>query len=200
MLFIIDGYNFIKTIFKKSHVSSKEINYCLSIVTSYAEKKQHQVIIVFDGFSSVYCGYYENIVIVYSEGQSADTYIKNYISNYIKNNKVNIVLVITSDQEITRFAHKFDIEALDSYSFYDKINKTINKHKPSQVNTVKQKKYDNQIYKLNDDNDDELDALMIDGSKKMVYKDQDYGLFNNSLNNVKLNKKKKKINKILKKI
>jgi len=208
MLLIIDGYNLIKTILKKSHVNCKEINTFIETVIAYITKKQYKAIIVFDGFNNLDLNYkYHAIInIVYSKNQSADDYIKKYIGNYIKNNDKNKTFLITSDQEIKKFAYKLGVESIDSYTFYHKINKDKKNNANYTKNNTgyKTQKATGQIYKLNNQNNQfeteeskELDALMEEGCKRIVYKEQDY---KSEIKNNKTKKNKKKINKILKKL
>ncbi|MCK9543008.1 MAG: NYN domain-containing protein [Novosphingobium sp.] len=205
MLFIIDGYNLIKTVFKKPYVSTKEIDTCISIIAYYISKKQYTAIIVFDGFNNLSYKYNPEISIIYSELKSADDYIKDYIKNYINNNNSNTkakdLLIVTSDQEIVKFAYRLSIDSIDSYSFYHQINKNYikNKHKNISNKINRPENTDGQIHKLNDQEDLELDSLMKQACKKMIYKDQDYQN-NNQINNNQNKKLSKKKLKILKKI
>lgn len=209
MLFLVDGYNLLKSIFRKSFISKNEIDWFMINISRYARKKNHEMIIVFDGFNADHYNYkYDNhVYVIYSQNVTADEYIKNYI----KNNKLNnSAVIVSSDLDITKFAAKFDIPSIDSLLFFDKVQNNIEKESKTKSLNIKIQNSSGQLYKFNQDNKDdevnkELDELMQMGSSYIMHKDQDQN-FNNGKwpDNERLrttsSKKEKKINKILKKI
>lgn len=208
MLFLVDGYNLLKSIFRKSFISKNEIDWFMINISRYARKKNHEMIIVFDGFNADYynCKYDNHVYVIYSQNITADEYIKNYI----KNNKLNnSTVIVSSDLDITKFAAKFDIPSIDSLLFFDKVQNNIEKESKTKSLNIKIQKSSGQLYKFNQDNkgevNKELDELMQMGSSYIMHKDQDQN-FNNGKwpDNERLratsSKKEKKINKILKKI
>lgn len=189
MLFIIDGYNLVKTIFKKSYVNEKELNFFINLISDYTKKTENKVIVVFDGFGNISYRFNRFIDIIYSQEKSADDYIKDYLINY--KTDINSLILITSDQEIKRFAYRLGFDSLDSYNFYHRINKKA--VKKNNIKIVK-KKYTDQIYKLSEKEDDELDELMVIGSNNISNKDKNIDLEKDR------SKNSKKIDRVLKKI
>ena len=168
MLYIIDGYNLIKSIFKKERVSAKQINWFIKYLSNYANKKNYNIIIIFDGYGN-FSNYSEHgnlVKIIYSEYKSADQYIKDYILE----KKIKDAVIVTSDSDIIKFANYYRIKTIDSLVFYENINK-LNLKKKIYVRLEKSKQ---KPHKLNFTKNNELDELMEEASNYIMYKIEDF--------------------------
>ena len=192
MNIIVDGYNIIKQIFSKSHVSDNERAWFLRRLTEYAAKKGHQVYLVFDGgpyerptverssivrsssarsstgrsSSAQMAGKKGMVVKVYSGHHlSADDVIKTYIEEKL----LVPMLVVTTDRQINRYAARNNVPSIDSLDFY----KLMNEEEPVKV-AGGLYKVPGAAQKLHEDEGSrELDELMQEASSVLLYKEED---------------------------
>lgn len=195
MLLLIDGYNLLKNILKTSFVEPKKIEIFIGWLMDYAKIKHHEILIFFDGgpydrptyekkdsrVSIQYTGY----------RKSADDAIKDYL----RNTNLNNVLVVTSDRDINLFAQSLGVNSIDSEAFNILLKESKIKSKfilgKSQAEIIKLNK--NKV-------DDELDKLMQEGSKYLLYKDIDNDEDTGFSKEKTLSRHEKKMLKISKKL
>lgn len=167
MILLIDGYNVLKQISSSSLVSEKERNNFIKQLGCYAKIRQHKIVIIFDG------GPYDRsskekvlgVYVIYSGAlESADDYIKRYIDDH----RSQDLLLISSDRELRNFASRFSIESLPSKKFYEIVQSFLQKKQFdfSKKQTV--------FIKTTEKEDAELDAIMLEGSKVVPYKVEDF--------------------------
>jgi len=191
MVLLIDGYNVLKQVFYDRKVGRQERKDFIAQLGAYGKKKQHKVVLVFDG------GPYERdwqekvagVYVIYSGTlESADDYIKRYL----KKNKELDLLLISSDRELRSAAARCGIESMRSHEFYKAVQDAL---KSGAGKTAKE----SDIVKLSEDQDLELDELMREGSKKVQSKVEDFVGHKKSRKS-KAHRPKKKERKKLKKL
>lgn len=167
MILLIDGYNLIKNVLGVSSITSKDKSDFIRKLHFYAKKKNHKVILVFDGggYSYPFTETIGLVKVIYSGyKQSADDFIKNYIQE----NKNQNLLLITADRDIRNFASNFNIQSLTSYEFYDLFSNSQESIKPLTAEKTK-----DTLFKTTEQNIPDLDKLMEEASKIMVRKTED---------------------------
>lgn len=194
MNIIIDGYNLLKYIAKSSHVNEKQLRNFISMLGQYAVKKQHKILVVFDGEPySIISSRYINIKYT-GTYESAD----EYIINYVQRNKLKDTLVVSSDNGLINSVDHEGLYTIRSDAFYNLIKDQDNdslSQEPEITNIIKLKK------DRSEQENSDLDKLMISGSQDIVYKDKIVEKpDNDKLYPKKLSKKEKKILNIIKKI
>jgi predicted RNA-binding protein with PIN domain len=116
MHILIDGYNLLKRNGFNGETDAHARTTFVSHLAQYAKKKDHNLVIVFDG------GPYQwpdtertkGIEVVFSgERMSADEYIKEYISEHPNKH----LLLITSDRELNEWADEHGVYSLDVHAF-----------------------------------------------------------------------------------
>ena len=113
---IIDANNLLYRVFKNKEVQSENDNDRLSLVESVKSRlgNRNKAIFVFDGH-----GYSDNSSIIFSGNKSADTVIRKFIEKF-SNHK--LLTVVSSDNEIKRFAKVCGCKVQTSEVFWQTIN------------------------------------------------------------------------------
>lgn len=191
MIILIDAYNLIKQVIGNSHASDDQRKQFINELKRYSKKKNHKIVLVFDGgFHSFVTrekdGFLEVIYVGYNH--SADDYIKDYLT---KNKNQNLILV-SSDLELKKKAESLNIEAFDAFEFYSKVKEAFDQK--IKVN------FSDDIKKMSDEQNSELDELMILGSDKLPLKKDDFVSNLDSISKSAVPKKEKKRDSILKKL
>jgi len=186
MLIVIDGYNLLKRILKKEYSSKYLRDKLINLLLKYCKVKQHKIIIVFDSGDSIYKVKKEidnSLVVVYSGFQiDADTYIKEFIDE-----KIEQFIVVSSDRQISSYAiekNKISIN-VDIFIYY------LNRFKAQHISKVIIKNRLDNIFKISNDNNQELDNLIYENleDKKnfdfnLKFKNYSYSKDNNISNNI----------------
>ena len=163
MILLIDGYNVIKQKLGKSYVSDDERESFISMLGRYAKKRQHDIILCFDGGDSMYPfnEKMHGITINYSGyNESADCVIKELLKKY----KNKDTLLVSSDRELKDYAKINNVESIDSSFFYSRVTEKLS------GNVFK--KVSGEVQKLDsENNDEELDQLMEQASRMILDKD-----------------------------
>ena len=173
MIIIVDAYNLLRATppYKKT-ITEKERMQFIAQLSSYGRRKGHKIIIVFDGGPYEW-PFKENmkiVQVVYSGiHESADDYIKEYIQAH----KAKDLLLVSSDNELNRYAQHVHIPSIDSSTFaqlvYEEFSQKSSHAKKQDV-----------IVKLSQDKQfkesaqDILDRLMIEASKNVAEKSEDF--------------------------
>lgn len=117
MIIVIDGYNLLKSILPAHTVREEERRQFLKVLGEYAKRKNHELIVVFDG------GPYEwpskeivaGMKVVYSgRRKTADDVIRDYLDDY----KTKEVLLVSSDNALGLNASRYEIPYIASADFY----------------------------------------------------------------------------------
>lgn len=119
MLILIDGYNLIYALNYEGSSYCKED--LIKEICLYQKRKNHNIIIVFDG--GIHGGFLDreekigNLKVIYtSKVKTADDKIKELSDKYR-----NGCVVITSDREIKNYVRKNGSATMDSYDFIKKL-------------------------------------------------------------------------------
>ena len=163
MIIVIDGYNVLKQSLKKKQIADKAKNQFIAQLNRYGTKKNHDMVVVFDGgISSWPEKEHSGTVTVVHSGtrESADDYIMRYLDEH----KSKELLLISTDRSLGQHAWNLNIESIDAVDFYQLLQEEIEPddatHRSTQEHAVKltQREYP------------ELDELMHQASKNVVPK------------------------------
>lgn len=119
MHIIIDGYNVLKQALGSKMISDEQRRAFINMLGRYAERKNHHIIVVFDGGPDVWPSQEKDhgILVNYSGiKQSADDLIKKALLQKPH------VLLVTSDNEL-KAAAKHGTMVMDSLEFYTLVKK-----------------------------------------------------------------------------
>lgn len=192
MILIIDAYNLIKQVLKKPQVQQHEIQAFIRQLKKYATAKSLKIVLVFDGGDAafVYKTRDYPIELVYSGyNLSADDVIKELLSE----SHHNQVILISSDNELQRYAKNLAIEFLTSLSFYGLVKNNIHKSVAPSGGVA-----DTRLHKMTESH--ELDALMNAYTQHMPQKKDDMPAALVPIKTYTDSKTEKKRNKLLKKL
>ncbi len=192
MILLIDGYNLIKQVIKSTDVSPDIRSKFINELAGYSKKKNHKIVIVFDGgdFPFPSLEEYNNIQIIYSGYKdSADTVIKDYLSE----NSSKDILLVSSDRELRDCASKLNIDSIKSLEFYGFVNNLKTGIIPKKV------RGDTVVHKTSSESDINLDELMMGASGRIYFKEEDFEV-KNLIDDRKLENNSKKILKKIKKL
>ncbi len=174
MIIVVDAYNLLRATppYKKT-ITEKERAQFIMHLSGYGRAKGHKIIIVFDGGPHEW-PFKENmktVQVVYSGiHESADDYIKEYIQGH----KAKDLLLVSSDSELNRYAQHHNIPSIDSSTFAQLLHEELMTKKSSFI------KRPDKVVKLNQDKEfsgsaqDVLDKLMIEASKNVSEKSEDF--------------------------
>lgn len=198
MKLLIDGYNVLKMVYPHAHIDEHERDKFITRMIRYARLSGNTPYIIFDGGDDIRPTLYRQngIIIVYSGyRESADTVIKNLLEE----EQSNEVILISTDRELNKYAENFDIPSMDATVFYGYIRDRLNQHDHKKTTHARQKgqlqKYEHQV------SSHELDMLMEEAARNVMYKDQDSNLGTSDRYAQKKNSKiDKRLEKMVKKL
>jgi predicted RNA-binding protein with PIN domain len=193
MIIVVDAYNLLRSMppYKKT-ITDQERKRFIASLGAYGRRKDHKMVIVFDG------GQYEwpskeriNTVLVVYSGirESADDYIKEYLEAQ----RAKDVLLVSSDSELNRFAASRSIPSIDSSTFYELVQQELG----NSGGSVQKKPQE--VVRLAQDNQPEIDLLMEQASKIVPTKSEDIAK-SRSVKAVKPGKQERVLLKKLKKL
>lgn len=192
MKIIIDGYNLLKNMLKKQHITDVERDAFINRLATYAMIKKHSVTIVFDGgpYGSTVQEKIKRGAIVYSGSQlSADDYIMKILSTAPSSS----IVLISSDRELKNYAEKRGVAVVPSEKFYTLLQLALHEYGATK-HTVHGK-----AEKLHsDDTNQELDRLMENASTIIIKKDEEHHIKQEK--NDKLKKKDRTLAQKIKKL
>ncbi len=167
MILLIDGYNLIKNVISKD-ANEKVREDFVKKLNIYAKKRHHKITIVFDGGGYTFptTDIFQEVTITYSGYKySADEIIKNILDDH-KNKEL---LLITSDNELRKFAKQINIDSISSQEFYNFM-----KEEKEFIPELSMQKSDDIAHKITQKTNDELDKLMQEASKTILKKKEDF--------------------------
>lgn len=155
MIIVLDSYNILKQVFNPDQVNEAVRRSFINKLIKYAHAKNHYMVIVFDGgphtFPHKTVG--KKIEVIYvGTLQTADDYIKEYIEGH----QGKDLLLVSSDRELVLFAQRYQVAVVPGDTFYGYLDGSAEKKQA----TEQKKPSNNQVIKMSDDDDQELDALM----------------------------------------
>jgi predicted RNA-binding protein with PIN domain len=163
MNIIIDGYNLVKQVIRKTTITQKERMWFLNKAAEYAHRRHHTLIIVYDAGPVERTTTEKNgpVLVVYSGTRlTADDVIKTYIEE----KSFHDMLIVTTDRQLNSFAVNHDVPTIDSLDFYQFMKSP---------QPIKMKKGSQELQKLHPgEGSRELDLLMEEGSRMVPYKEE----------------------------
>lgn len=166
MRIVIDGYNLLKSIEKSKRVTDHQINRFIIRLGRYAHKSGNKVVAIFDGGSDRYATRekQQGITIIYSGyKEHADDVIKRYLEEHQNTDTI----LVSTDRELDDHAAQLGIEHIDSSDFEQLMNQRLAGVAPIALSQ------DNELHKLTDDADMELDELMRLSTDNIPIKQED---------------------------
>lgn len=191
MIILIDGYNVLKINNQQQFISEQQRARFVNQLNSYAKRKGHTVILVFDGGPSFYTSHEtHDLVTVFYSGtyQSADEYIKNYINQHSKKS----MLIVSSDRSITHTAAQHTKVFMDAHDFYQLLLNSL-----APVIAPKQARG---LQKMSEEDNPELDTLMQSIGTVSYKKDDLHEPANPHSKRNKLSKEERKVLQKIKKL
>lgn len=128
MLYIIDGYNVLYSTSFKNWIDKFGLQSARSHLINFIRSIERNVIIVFDGKENYPNSEFPNVV--FTKGESADNYIKNFIRKYPDKEKL---VVVSNDKSIISFAKMHKVKTLSVEKFLNK-SRNINQKGANKVN------------------------------------------------------------------
>jgi len=166
MIIVVDAYNLLRSVppYKKI-VTDEERAKFIARLGVYGKRKGHKMVIVFDGGPHEW-PFKENkktVIVVYSGiHESADDYIKEYIEVH----RAKDLLLVSSDSELNYWATRHNIPSIDSSSFQQLLYQELYVKESSLAQQ-------SEVIKLGSEPLD-IDALMIEASKNVPIKSEDF--------------------------
>ena len=200
MVIIVDAYNLLHAMpgYRKT-MTDKERAHFIAHIAAYGRRKGHKMIIVFDRgpYDWPFKETMKAVQVVYSGmHQTADDYIKEYIEAH----KAQNILLVSSDRELNRYAQYHNISSIDSALF----SRLLHEELAAKNGVAVQKK--SEVVKLVQDDEfgsaaqEMLDKLMMQASKKVIEKSEDYARHNKAENKNAMSKEERVLLKKLKKL
>lgn len=190
MIIVIDGYNVLRAAFPGPHTSERQKEGFIKQLGTYAKKKGHKIILVFDGGSNQWPDKQKQngIAIVYSGYEkSADDYMKSYMHEH----KEKDVFLVSSDREVRDEARQLNIESIGGFSFYNRLQEELKANH-------EQKEIETEVVKMAKNTVPELDELMEES--EVVEKKEEEASEQRVSPTQKLSKKERKKLKKVKKL
>lgn len=171
MLLILDAYNILKAGEQGGgDISEPRRRHFIAVVAAYAKLKHHDAHIVFDGgeYGRPTTFWHEGVQVTYAGWhETAD----DIILQRLEKENPQAVILVSSDRELVDFARELNIVAVESVGFFDHMKREIaGENSPKR----RMKSSSAQIHKREGhESSPELDALMEQGSCRLIYKDDD---------------------------
>lgn len=166
MIILIDAYNMLKQIIMRREVAQQERTRFLSLMSRYGKKKNHHIVVVFDGgpYEWLHRERVHGIRIVYSGvHETADDYIKHYISGHPESD----VLLVSDDRELNHYAARFSMPSISPRDFYILVQEALHASTPDRLCA------EQTATKLTDESCAEVDLLMQEASRTVPTKRDD---------------------------
>lgn len=162
MVLLIDGYNLLKYIIKKTYATAQEQSWLIKKLEEYATIKKHAIIVIFDGGPYVRPTYTKRgqVAILYSGTQeTADEVIKDYVMAHSNDQ----MIVISSDNGLYSFASRLRVTTVDAQAFYTLLRE---QKEPA----LKLERSSGKAQKLQTESNPGLDELMELGTEYVLHK------------------------------
>ena len=164
MIIILDGYNILKQILTHSHITEKERDAFGRLMGKYAQKKNHKIIIFFDGgpYEKPYECRLKGITVWYAgHTLTADDLIISHAPAY----KNKDAALVTSDNGLISHTFPYIKTVFDPHFFYAQVKSAFESHHIDPETLT--------ILKTTIDSSCELDKLMQEAALlPTTYKDE----------------------------
>jgi len=164
MIIILDGYNILKHADGDRKIGQEERRQFIQMLNNYHRRKKHTIIVVFDGGPCTWPSkeVIAKVKVIYSGSKkTADT----VIMEYIKDHHAKDLLLVSSDNELARFAQKFEVVSIGSEEFYYLLQEALRSSSEQDVLQDVRVEVDESI--------ENLDELMEAGSSTIPVKAED---------------------------
>ncbi len=193
MIILIDAYNLLKHMIKSDHASQNQINKFIKLIQNYSQAKKRNILLVFDGDVEdlLVCEQQDRVKIIFTGPyKSADDHIKRLVSEHRKN-----YILVSSDRELCSFVASYNVPTVDVDAFVVLLSKS-NKY------GISVKKSSENVYKMpTSKSNPQLDALMIEGSRNIMKKNEQEVYAKREKSKSKtLSREEKKILRLVKKL
>ena len=151
MILVIDAYNVLKAHERMNDINQKQRYHFIMQLVAYAKKKDHTVVIVFDGgpYEWPFVNTISRGTVVYSGyNKTADDYIRKYLAEH----KHLDLFLVSSDRELIRKAKQCNVHYMGGYEFFEKVKESV------AVTTTRQQK---EVIKLTHRDNKDIDDLMM---------------------------------------
>ncbi|MCK4264744.1 NYN domain-containing protein [Candidatus Babeliales bacterium] len=177
MVIIIDGYNLLRSMFPKEKGQlTRQRDQLIKSLGIYKDKKDHEVIIVFDGgfFRHASREVYNGVVVMFAgKRKSAD----DWIFEYVKKNAEKEIFLVSNDNELRGKCSRFKVDFIGTQDFEDLLTGILIedvKNSLTQKETITKYQQDDE-----DDFSKELDNQALDILMEQAgvdfHKDEDDG-------------------------
>lgn len=195
MIILIDAYNMLKQIIAHREIGQRERTRFLSLLGQYSSKKDHYLVIVFDGgpYEWVYKERVHGMQVVYSGvHETADDYIKQYIRDH----KESDLLLVSDDRELNKYAARFSMPSISPRDFYILVQEALLEQTSEQLQT------EERATKISDESSADIDLLMQEASRTVSTKrsDEPSMVHSGLADGKKLTKEERKLLQKLKKL
>lgn len=190
MFLLIDAYNILKQIIPVKEIHQLQRQQFINLVLSYARRKNHYAVIVFDGGGNLWPSTEQKKhgSITYSGVRnSADDYIKKFIAE----NKNKEMLLISTDRALCSWAGMHRVLALDALDFYQFLKNELAPPKLPKKSTSTPIKMTHEV-------NEEIDQLMIQASEQVYHKSEESGDVKKNISQQHSKKERKLLQKIKK--
>ena len=164
MKLIIDAYNILKQIASNLYITHAERTKFIAQVVAYADKKNIDIVVVFDGAPSDDQSSVEHrnrVTIVYAgHATQADAFIQKYVEKY----KEHELLLVSTDRALCRWVGRYNVQSIDALAFYTILQQTQRVESPNPSGGQK-------AIKLDTDSEIDLDDLMEEACQHIELKD-----------------------------
>ena len=164
MIIIIDGYNLIKQTVHDRQIGEQERYRFIHMLSRYGHRKKHKIVLVFDGGPQTWPSQevIAGVKIIYSGvKETADSVIMKYIDDY----RTKELLLVSSDNELGRFASKHNIVSIGSEDFYSLFQEALKTFSDEVIDQQPEIEIDEAVQ--------DLDALMEKASEVIPQKLED---------------------------
>ncbi len=164
MIIIIDGYNLIKQTVHDRQIGEQERRRFIHMLSRYGRRKKHKIVLVFDGGPQTWPSQevIAGVKIIYSGvKETADSVIMKYIDDY----RTKELLLVSSDNELGRFASKHNIVSIGSEDFYSLFQEALKTFSDEVIDQQPEIEIDEAVQ--------DLDALMEKASEVIPQKLED---------------------------
>jgi len=165
MIILIDGYNLLKQRSSNRIISEQEREVFIAQMNRYARRKKHKVVVVFDGGQSswLHKEYMQKVEVLYSGTyENADEVIKSYLEIH----QHSEILLVSADNDLTRWAGRFDIPSIHPLDFMGLVQEALG-------DTVAAILPGGQLEKITTQQDASIDTLMLEFSESVPLKHED---------------------------
>ncbi len=166
MIIIIDGYNMMKQADSDRHIGEQERQRFIQRLSRYGRRKKHTMVVIFDGGPQTWPSkeLINGVKVVFSGvNETAD----ELIMQYIKDCRTKELLLVSSDNELARFASTHEIISIGVHDFDYLMREALTAASDKRGDIARESEIEL------DDTVHDLDALMEAGSEIIPHKQED---------------------------